>query len=295
MNNQNENNYNKHIIDLEKIFIILKKNINFIFLVVFFIVFLAFVYVFIKKPIYEVESTLQVGRISNERIERPEILAQNAQIYFKYNDNELNRDVFVSKLSYIKPMDVIDFITIKTQAYSNNEALSKNNEVIKYIKNISENKIKEYKRNINYKINTIKEEIFRLNTYQKKDLQSKISNLKDLMKNENIKYKSILSKDFTEIDDKNMKYIILNNLEYKLNIEIPNKINELKIEIEKLKSLLSDNNIINTKQVGDYLILNSPIKPRKILIILISILSGLLIALFFVYFKEVIKKDKGKF
>ncbi|WP_419777014.1 Wzz/FepE/Etk N-terminal domain-containing protein [Malaciobacter marinus] len=295
MNNQNENNYNKHIIDLEKIFIILKKNINFIFLVVFFIVFLAFVYIFIKKPIYEVESTLQVGRISNERIERPEILAQNAQIYFKYSDNELNRDVFVSKLSYIKPMDVIDFITIKTQAYSNEEALSKNNEVIKYIKSISENKIKEYKRNINYKINTIKEEIFRLNTYQKKDLQSKISNLKDLMKNENIKYKSILSKDFTEIDDKNIKYIILNNLEYKLNIEVPNKINELKIEIDKLKSLLSDNNIINTKQVGDYLILNSPIKPRKILIILISILSGLLIALFFVYFKEVIKKDKGKF
>lgn len=122
---QNEYIENKDIIDLKKIFKIIYKNIRFVLLFTSFVVIVAIIYIFIKKPIYQVESNIQIGHIENNLIARPEVLSKNVQLYFKVKDTEQNSKSYVSELTKIRPFEIMNFITIQTQAYTNEEALKK--------------------------------------------------------------------------------------------------------------------------------------------------------------------------
>ncbi|MFV0563973.1 Wzz/FepE/Etk N-terminal domain-containing protein [Malaciobacter mytili] len=175
---QNEYIENKDIIDLKKIFKIIYKNIRFVLLFTSFVVIVAIIYIFIKKPIYQVESNIQIGHIENNLIARPEVLSKNVQLYFKVKDTEQNSKSYVSELTKIRPFEIMNFITIQTQAYTNEEALKKNQEVVYYIQNLYQDKIEQYKTSIKTQIEINKAKIIAIEKFQKQDLQEQIEILK---------------------------------------------------------------------------------------------------------------------
>ena len=59
---------------------------------------------------------------------------------------------------------------------------------------------------------------------------------------------------------------------------------EEKMNASKFK--LSEENLSNTKLVGNYLVNDYPTKPKKSLIILVSFITSFIMAIFLVFFKK---------
>ncbi len=132
-------------IDLRELFLTIKRNKNIIFIVTGVITLLALIYVFLKTPIYEVKSNIQIGFIGKNLIEDPNTLVKTANLVFNVEDKLATKKDFVSEVTSISTNKKLkNFVTIKTQAISNDEALAKNKEVVSYIQNRYKSKIKQF-------------------------------------------------------------------------------------------------------------------------------------------------------
>jgi len=78
----------------------------------------------------------------------------------------------------------------------------------------------------------------------------------------------------------------LRKLEYALTIDLPNKIDKLNQQIEQSNYNKSENNVQNSKLIGEFVIEDSPAKPKKKLIVLVAFITGLIFSVFLVFFLE---------
>jgi LPS O-antigen subunit length determinant protein (WzzB/FepE family) len=84
----------------------------------------------------------------------------------------------------------------------------------------------------------------------------------------------------------------IKKLEDKINIELKTKISQLEEKMNASKFKLSEENLSNTKLVGNYLVNDYPTKPKKSLIILVSFISSFIMAIFLVFFMNFISNNK---
>ena len=84
-------------------------------------------------------------------------------------------------------------------------------------------------------------------------------------------------------------------LEYKLNVDLKNEKIKLQEEILEYKFKNSKNNVQNSVVVGSYIIKNYPVKPKKKLIIVVSFITGLILAIFAVFFLNFISKEEDTY
>jgi hypothetical protein len=151
----------------------------------------------------------------------------------------------------------------------------------------SQNKIEDLKIEIDIVSN---ETIPNLETEKKniqdvtiKDLQLQIDNLN------NITISNL------QIEKKNIQDDTLRKLEYKLKVELPNKKVKLIEQINQYKFQNSSQNIQNSKVIGNYVIKDYPIKPKKKLIVIVSFVTGLILSIFIVFFLNFIGKNKDEY
>ena len=78
----------------------------------------------------------------------------------------------------------------------------------------------------------------------------------------------------------------IRKLEYKLKVNLPNKQMQLQETVEKLKLQLAPQFVQNSMLVGDYIVYDHPVKPKKKLIVLVALISGLILSIFFVFLLE---------
>jgi capsular polysaccharide biosynthesis protein len=77
------------------------------------------------------------------------------------------------------------------------------------------------------------------------------------------------------------------------NIQIKN----LEEKIETIKFSISEQNISNTRLVGDYIVKEYPSKPKKSLIIVVAFVTGFILSIFMVFFMQFIsafRKEENK-
>ena len=147
----------------------------------------------------------------------------------------------------------------------------------------AQNQIKDLELQIeiirNETIPKLKYNLENITTIQIKDLQDKKENIT-----------TIQIKDL-ENKKANVSNEIIRKLEDKINIELQTKISQLneKVDIQKLQN--SEQNITNTKLVGEYIIRDYPIKPKKLLIIVVAFVTGFILSIFLVFFLQFIRKD----
>ncbi|MFX4153329.1 Wzz/FepE/Etk N-terminal domain-containing protein [Aliarcobacter butzleri] len=414
-------------IDLKELFQIIWERKIFILLFTLFITLIAGIYVFNKKPIYEVKSYIELAYFDDKILEEVAILEQKLKVIFLDNDLNLENGKIIS-IQQIK--GIKNLLEIKSEAFSNEIALNKNKEILKYIQAVYEPKIEQYKfiidksildtkreidfinnieiKNIQRQIDILKEqelknidrqidilktqdieninkEIILLRTQEiptlKKQIEffsnSKIKSLQDkidyysnslktyvleldklnknieksdnstsmivsvqilnyqnlitnaqnqikdlelqieIIQNETIpklkyklenvsaiqikdlenKKKNILNVNIKDLQNKklNVSNETIRKLEDKIDIEFQTKIIQLNEKIDTLNFKKSEENLSNSKLVGDYIVNDYPVKPKKSLILSVSLVTGFILSIFIVFGLNFLRKTRKEF
>lgn len=420
--------YLEEEIDLRELFKIIWDRKVFIIVFTLVVTMIAGLYTYLKIPIFEVKSHVELGYINKEKLEDIDSLEQKLKVIFSVEDMKFEKDSFekgiVTSIKQVKA--VKNFLEIKTEALSNEAATAKNKEVLKFIQELSSEKIKEHEILLENSILNTQREIDFINNIEMKNISSQIEILKEqeiksidreieIIKNQNIKnidrqinllkiqeipalktninfltnsktksleekinyyskslqiyiseldklnksiekvdttssmiasvqmlnYQNLITNAQNQIKDLELQVEIIRNetipklkynlenitaiqikdlqdkkenittiqikdlenkkanvsneiirkLEDKINIELQTKISQLneKVDIQKLQN--SEQNITNTKLVGEYIIRDYPIKPKKLLIIVVAFVTGFILSIFLVFFLQFIRKD----
>ncbi len=235
---------------------------------------LAIIYVFIKKPVYEITTSIQLGYINSNSntnsnavsISKIYLLDPYAtKVYLK---NVYKKDKF-DKIPYptiniTTPKNIKDIYNLNIDAYSNKNADDYLNKILKDLKNKENKKLKAFKSEINKKIDILKKANNRLK-YELNTLNEKLKNTKDAQ----------------------LYATILNNIS-----ELQSKITKNELTITNLKNTLSPANITPTHIIGTVKKSPNPIKPKKKLIITVAFIVGFILSIFLVFLIEFVKSLK---
>jgi len=417
-------------IDLKELFKILIRYKIFITISTLIITLSSITYAYSKTPIYEVKSNIQVGNIGENLIVEPEILVKTLNIVFNVEDKFSSKEKFVSEVTNIFTIKKLkNFIEIRTQGISNEEALKKNKEVVVFIKNSYQPKIDQHIKEIKYSIEDAKRAISNVDNFEIKNIEQSIKLLKEqeivkideeikrlkeqdikklkqkikLLKTQKIvkideelkflkvfKSKTIESKisfhtkklnEYIESVNKlyneskknqettvstiismqmvNYQNLILNSqnkiedlktekelmltqtipsleieknnilnvtirdlelqinnilnfkvvellrkkenisnekirkLQHQINVELVSKKIKLNEKIDKLNYSITECNIRNSKVIGDFIVKDYPIKPKKKLIVVVAFVSGFILSIFIVFVLNFIRDEKS--
>lgn len=303
-------------IDLKELFRTLAKNKKFIFLFTIVVPVLSVIYVYSKKPIYEVKSVIRIGFISptgvlteSKLVENPLVLETKLRVIYNIDDTTKKMNFENGEVTNITAVKKADsFLEISTQAYSNEKAETKNKEVVSFIQNEYKYKIDEYNFLVDSNLKKIEEQISLLSNTDLIAIENKLSFNKEklVQYQENI---NEISKRRSPNDTQNMlsaieilnyQNLILNlqnqieNLNTEKQAILNEKIPTLKrnYELEKLK--LTNNTAKNSEIVGQMEIDENPVKPKKALTIIVAFITGLILSIFIVFIREFLQNGLSK-
>ena len=293
-------------IDLKELFktIWAKK----IFIVIFTLVvtILAGFYAYIKTPIYEAKALLEIGEYKKNPVDDAVALEKKlSTIFIDMEKNLKDKTSEISNISVVKGLK--NFLEIKSESTSNQEAKNEILKVLTFVQNEHEKILDDVKkqkemelRNIDLQISDIKSKSVALID---KKIENNIKNLKSL--EEQLKQ---VDENLKKIDSLNPSLAALKLMEKR---DITNSINTITIQNFELESkkdeLLTTNlykleeskkiielsllphNYKNTQIVGEIMTNDFPTKPKKSLIVAVAFVTGFIISIFLVFFIQFIQ------
>ena len=303
-------------IDLRELFKIIWDKKFFIILFTLAITVLATVYAYSKTPIYEAKALLEIGeyKINNtSKIfvdDASNLEKKLSTLFVDMEKNLKDKTSQISNISIVKGLK--NFLEIKSEATSNEDAKNEIIKVLNFVQNEHEKilddvrKQKEMElRNIDLQISDIKLKSVALID---KKIENNIKNLKSL--EEQLK---LVDENLKKIDSLNPSLAALKLMEKRdiandirnineQNFELENQRDELlttslyKLEESKqiAESLLLPHNYKNTQIVGEIITNDFPVKPKKSLIIAVAFVSGFIISIFLVFLFNFIKQDGNR-
>ena len=293
-------------IDLKELFktIWAKK----IFIVIFTLVvtILAGFYAYSKTPIYEAKALLEIGEYKKNPVDDAVALEKKlSTIFIDMEKNLKDKTSEISNISVVKGLK--NFLEIKSESTSNEEAKNEILKVLTFVQNEHEKILDDVKkqkemelRNIDLQISDIKSKSVALID---KKIENNIKNLKSL--EEQLKQ---VDENLKKIDTLNPSLAALKLMEKRditnsintitiQNFELESKKDELltttlyKLEESKqiAESLLLSHNYKNTQIVGEIMTNDFPTKPKKSLIVAVAFVTGFIISIFLVFFIQFIQ------
>ena len=264
-----QNCYSDDEIDLKDLIKTILRYKKFIVIFTFLITFLAIIYVYFKKPIYEIKVNLQVGYIdkwNEDKIIKEYFYNPNGLIVYIENtyDNSKNDKIKYPKVDVSLVKKTRDILNIKIDSFSNEKAINYLNKILKDINSKENTKIEIYKNIINQKIKILQESKKQL-LINKQNYLNKIKSIND---------SQIISNLLQAIADIEKQVLLINE------------------KIINLKSQLSPLNIVQTQIIGKVEKSNKPIEPKKALITIVAFITGFILSIFLVFFIEFIKSLK---
>ena len=298
-------------IDLKELFktIWAKK----IFIVIFTLVvtILAGFYAYSKTPIYEAKALLEIGEYKKNPVDDAVALEKKlSTIFIDMEKNLKDKTSEISNISVVKGLK--NFLEIKSESTSNEEAKNEILKVLTFVQNEHEKILDDVKkqkemelRNIDLQISDIKSKSVALID---KKIENNIKNLKSL--EEQLKQ---IDENLKKIDTLNPSLAALKLMEKRditnsintitiQNFELESKKDELltttlyKLEESKqiAESLLLSHNYKNTQIVGEILTNDFPVKPKKKLIVAVAFVTGFIISIFLVFLFNFIKQNANR-
>ena len=298
-------------IDLKELFktIWAKK----IFIVIFTLVvtILAGFYAYSKTPIYEAKALLEIGeyKINNttkNSVDDASTLEKKLSTLFVDMEKNLkDKTSEISNISVVKGLK--NFLEIKSESTSNEEAKNEILKVLTFVQNEHEKILDDVKkqkemelRNIDLQISDIKSKSVALID---KKIENNIKNLKSL--EEQLKQ---VDENLKKIDTLNPSLAALKLMEKRditnsintitiQNFELESKKDELltttlyKLEESKkiIELSLLPHNYKNTQIIGEIMTNDFPTKPKKSLIVAVAFVTGFIISIYLVLFIQFIQ------
>ena len=298
-------------IDLKELFktIWAKK----IFIVIFTLVvtILAGFYAYSKTPIYEAKALLEIGEYKKNPVDDAVALEKKlSTIFIDMEKNLKDKTSEISNISVVKGLK--NFLEIKSESTSNEEAKNEILKVLTFVQNEHEKILDDVKkqkemelRNIDLQISDIKSKSVALID---KKIENNIKNLKSL--EEQLKQ---VDENLKKIDSLNPSLAALKLMEKRditnsintitiQNFELESKKDELltttlyKLEESKkiIELSLLPHNYKNTQIVGEIMTNDFPTKPKKILIVAVAFVTGFIISIFLVFLFNFIKQNANR-
>ena len=307
-------------IDLRELFKTIWAKKVFISIFTFVITVLAAIYAYTKTPIYETKALVEIGEYKTNKVtedgegkkiyssELTKVSIDDANTLEKklttlYVDMEKNIKDKTSEITSITlAKDLKNFLEIKSQAISNEEAKNEIIKVLTFVKEDHEKILDDAKKqkelelkNINLQISDIKTKSVTLIDKKLEIGLKTLENLKEQLKlvDENLKRIDTLNPSLAALKLMEKKDITtaINELTVK-NFELEEKKDELlttslyKLEENKkiVETILLPHNYKNTEIVGEIMINDYPAKPKKSLIIAVAFVTGFILSIFAVFF-----------
>ena len=298
-------------IDLKELFktIWAKK----IFIVIFTLVvtILAGFYAYSKTPIYEAKALLEIGEYKKNPVDDAVALEKKlSTIFIDMEKNLKDKTSEISNISVVKGLK--NFLEIKSESTSNEEAKNEILKVLTFVQNEHEKILDDVKkqkemelRNIDLQISDIKSKSVDLIN---KKIENNIKNLKSL--EEQLKQ---VDENLKKIDSLNPSLAALKLMEKRditnsintitiQNFELESKKDELltttlyKLEESKkiIELSLLPHNYKNTQIVGEIMTNDFPTKPKKKLIVAVAFVTGFIISIFLVFLFNFIKQNANR-
>ena len=298
-------------IDLRELFkTILDKKV---FIVIFTLVItiLAAIYAYNKTPIYEAKALLEIGEYKKNPVDDAVALEKKlSTIFIDMEKNLKDKTSQISNISVVKGLK--NFLEIKSESTSNEEAKNEILKVLTFVQNEHEKILDDVKkqkemelRNIDLQISDIKSKSVALID---KKIENNIKNLKSL--EEQLKQ---IDENLKKIDTLNPSLAALKLMEKRditnsintitiQNFELESKKDELltttlyKLEESKkiIELSLLPHNYKNTQIVGEIMTNDFPTKPKKILIVAVAFVTGFIISIFLVFLFNFIKQNANR-
>ena len=229
------------------------------------------VYAFVKTPIYEIQSNMSIGYINNNSNSNSDsnskiyILDPNfVKIYIKNNYDFSQTKQQFPKVDVEIVKKTKNILNLKVDYFSNESSLKYLNKIISDIKLQEDKKIKFFIDSTKNQITILK------NT--KNNFVNQINNLQAKLKT---------------TTNPQIYAIILKSIQ-----DYQKQILDIDIKINQSKNIISPVNINKIKLIGEVKTEDTPIKPKKKLIVIVSFITGLILAIFLVFFREFLKDLK---
>ncbi len=265
MQNTNNNYIDEDEIDLRELFRTIWKYKKFIVAFTLLVTILAGIYAFTRKPIYEIKADVQAGYISNSNSNIYLMEPYALKLFIINNfDNSDNPKKPLPKVSVQLIKRTNNILNLKIDDISNKSAINYLQTILDSAKKRGDIKLQSYLRNNKSRIKIFQE--------QKEKIEKQLSILYNKLKKtkEPFIYQALL----TSLKGMNDK--ILN----------------IRLQINRLKSKISPLNITRTTIIGHIKQYDHPVKPKKKLIIIVAFITGLILSIFLVFFIEFIKGMK---
>lgn len=304
------NNIYEDEIDLKELFKTIWEKKIFIIIFTLIITILSGIYIYIKKPIYEAKALLELGHYKTGVNTKTYLLSSkelNKKLNILFIDIDKENTKY-EKINILKGFNA--FIEVEVNDESNDAAIKKINELIKFISKKEEEIYDRRFEDIKLKINKLDLKLKDVKNLEVKNLEVKINiqektiisvknQLKSLEKAlENVKTNDyavfLLKQNEKKILEEKIRTINLNLLDLTqslINLRT-NKIIQIEEEKRVLEKNLLENNNMKVKVVGKIITNDYPIKPKKKLILVISFVTGFILSIFLVFFIQFIKNFK---
>ena len=261
-------------IDLRELFAVLKRRKKLIWLITGLFTLLALVYIFMAKPVYQAKSIIELAEIDKTPVQNTNDLKQ--KIEFIYHVNQKTELPIVKSISL--PKKSKNLIVITTYGYDNHSSKKKLEEVISQVTAIQNKELDIYIQTQKKRLLLIKDDIER-NQNLTKQIEHDVTNYKEKLLGISKKDAALAAIYSIEIGKKQTE---LNTITSKI-YSLKNKKNDIELSISPLK-------IHKTAIVGEIETLDKAVKPKKVLILTVAFITGLMFSVFLAFFLEFIKE-----
>jgi uncharacterized protein involved in exopolysaccharide biosynthesis len=300
-------------IDLRELFKTIWDRRFFVIAFTLVVTVLAAVYAYTKTPIYEAKALVEIGEYklngtTKNSIDDAVVLEKKLSTLFVDMEKNLkDKTSEISNIAIVKGLK--NFLEIKSEATSNEEAKNEILKVLTFVQGEHEKILDDVKkqremelRNIDLQISDIKSRTVALID---KKLENNVKNLENLQ--EQLKF---VDENLKKIDSLNPSLAALKLMEKK---DITNSINTLTIQNFDLESkkdellttslytlqenkkiielYLLPHNYKNTQIVGEIMTNDFPTKPKKSLIVAVAFVTGFILSIFLVFLINFIRKN----
>ena len=300
-------------IDLRELFKTIWARRFFVIAFTLVVTVLAAVYAYTKTPIYEAKALVEIGEYklngtTKNSIDDAVVLEKKLSTLFVDMEKNLkDKTSEISNIAIVKGLK--NFLEIKSEATSNEEAKNEILKVLTFVQGEHEKILDDVKKQKEMELRNIDLQIFdiKLRTVAliDKKLENNIKTLESLQ--EQLKF---VDENLKRIDSLNPSLAALKLMEKK---DITNSINTLTIQIfdleskkdelltislykleenkKNIESLLLPHNYKNTQIIGEIMTNDFPAKPKKSLIVAVAFVTGFILSIFLVFLINFIRKN----
>ena len=277
---QNNTQYiQEETIDSRALFLVLKQRKKLISLMTVLFTLLALVYVFISKPVYEVKAVIELAQINKKSVHPTETLKQKIDTIFEVAVK--GKKIVFPVISSVKiPKKIKNILILQAQGYDNDSAKEKLKEVISYLTKIQAKELDNYTKEQKQRLSLVESDITQNEKFIEK-MQNDIGQYEQKLLNISKQDAALAGIYAIELGKKQTE---LNN--------ILSMITYLKNKKSDIQFTLSPQKLQSTTIIGNVDVREKPIKPKKILILVVAFITGLLLSIFLAFFLEFLEGFK---